>query len=354
MREVVSGILWNGVGNQNFADEEPFFSSLNFAVPVAVARIHTVMLDSILNWLLRPQGSVLSEGPTRDKNGQIPCRVLAIIAEPSFLYDASGQPVEFPVVGLGIVFKPPYVRHVSFSTAYFYLSQWREKKATGISEERMMFVNIASDCDLGPHMEPYPLWLDFATKKLREELQEVFPLCWFRGFKLHQVVIVPPDNPKGGIAPFVYVPRCGEDEPFLSPSVPDVQLTELENQGTWDLRLALPSKEHWSLLEDKDFQQHISRLEAQCLEEAQKVEEPPEQKSARKKANTKTPASTTGMTKHPPTVKHSKSALKKLMDEGQVGKPTGDEDLLLNVMAESLLDKLISDKVIEDASEILG
>ena len=80
----------------------------------------------------------------------------------------------------------------------------------------------------------------------------------------------------------------------------------------------------------------------------------PEQKSARKKANTKTPASTTGMTKHPPTVKHSKSALKKLMDEGQVGKPTGDEDLLLNVMAESLLDKLISDKVIEDASEILG
>ena len=32
----------------------------------------------------------------------------------------------------------------------------------------------------------------------------------------------------------------------------------------------------------------------------------------------------------------------------------GDEDLLLNVMAESLLDKPASDKVIEDASELLG
>ena len=148
-----------------------------------MARLHTVMLDSILNWLLRPQGSVLLEGPAKDKNGQIPRRVLAIIAEPTFLYDAQGQPVEFPVVGLGIVFKPPYVRHVSFSTAYFYLNQWKEKRSTGISEERMMFVNIASDCDLGPHMEPYPLWLDFVTKELQDELQVVYPLNWFRGFK---------------------------------------------------------------------------------------------------------------------------------------------------------------------------
>ena len=347
-------MLWSGVGNQNFADEKPFFSSLNFAVPVSVACIHTVMLDSILNWLLRPQGSVLTEGPTRDKNDQIPRRVLAIIAEPSFLYDADGQPVEFPVVGLGIVFKPPYVRHVSFSTAYFYLSQWKEKKATGISEEKMMFINIASDCDLGPHVEPYPLWLDFTTKQLREELKEVFPLCWFRGFKLHQVVIVPPDNPKGGVAPFVYVPRCGVDEPFLSPSVPDIPLTELEDRGTWDLRLAPPSAEHWSLLEDKAFPLHISRLEALCLEEAQKAEEPPERKSIRKKANTKTSVPTTGTTKHPPTVKRSRSVLKKLLDEGQVGEPTGDEDLLLNAMAESLLDKPASDKVMEDASELLG
>ena len=73
------------------------------------------MLDSLLNWLLRPKGSVLTEGPSRDKNGQIPRRVLAIIAEPSFLYDSEGQPVEVPLVGIGIVFKPPYVRHVSFT-----------------------------------------------------------------------------------------------------------------------------------------------------------------------------------------------------------------------------------------------
>ena len=149
------------------------------------------------------------------------------------------------------------------------------------------------------------------------------------------------------------MPRCGRHEPFLSPSIPDIRLTEQEDQGTWDLRLAQPSKEHWSLLEDETFQLHILRLTAQHLEEAQRVEEPLEWKSLRKKTTQKAPAPSLGMTKHPPTVKRSKGSLKRLMEEGDVGEPTGDEDLVLTV-AESLLDKPASDKVMEDASELLG
>ena len=350
-------LIWDGVQNPNFANKEPFFSSLNFAVPVDTARIHSVLLDSLLGWLLRPQGSVLSEGPVKDRNGQIPHRVLAIIAELSFLYDEVGQPVEFPTVGLGIIFKPPYVRYVSFSTTYFYLNQWWAKKDTGIAEERMMFSNIASDCDLGPYVEPYPLWLDFANKELWDELQEVFPLHWFRGFKLHQVLIIPPENPQGGVAPFVYMPHCEGHEPFLSPSVPDTPLTGYEDRGTWNLTLASPSKEHWALLEDEAYQQHILMLEAQHIEEAQRLEEeslgwktPATKKKTPSKPATKPPAS--GTTKHPPTVKRSKSALKKLMEEGKVDEPTGDEDLLLTAMSSELLDKPASDKICEEVSDL--
>ena len=311
VREAVNKLIWDGVQNQNFENKEPFFSSLNFAVPMGAACIHSVLLDSILNWLLRPQGSVLSEGPAKDKNGQIPHWVLDIIAELSFLYNGDGQPVEFPTVGLGIIFKPPYMRHVSFSTAYFYLNQWRAKKDTGIAEERMMFVNIASDCDLGPHIEPYPLQLNFVSGELQDELQETFPLHWFRGFKLHQVLIIQPDNPQGGVAPYVYVPCCGRHEPFLSPSIPDTPLTVYEDQGTWDLRMAPTSKEHWALLVDEAFQQHILMLEAQCIEDAQRLEEETQRRktpAAKKKTPMKPPvkppaeASAAGTTKHPPTV----------------------------------------------------
>ena len=174
MREAVNKLIWDGVQNQNLVNEEPFFSSLNFVVPVGTTHIHSVWLDSLLSWLLRPQGSVLSEGPAKDVNGQIPHRVLAIISEPSFLYDKDGQPVDFPTVGLGIVFKPPYVRLIPFSTAYFYLNQWRAKRDTGITEERMIFVIIASDCDLGPYVKPYPLWLDLMEKELQDEPKRLF------------------------------------------------------------------------------------------------------------------------------------------------------------------------------------
>ena len=34
----------------------------------------------------------------------------------------------------------------------------KKRRLLGISEEKMMFVNITSDCDLGPHVEPYPLY----------------------------------------------------------------------------------------------------------------------------------------------------------------------------------------------------
>ena len=87
-------------------------------------------------------------------NGQVARRVLAILAEPSALYNPQGEALENPTVGLGILFKPPYVKHISFQQAYFYLSQWCLGHQTGIPEERMMFVNIDSSCDLGPYVEP--------------------------------------------------------------------------------------------------------------------------------------------------------------------------------------------------------
>ena len=154
----------------------------------------------------------------------------------------------------------------------------------------------------------------------------------------------------------MYAPRCGKHEPFLSPSVPDTPLTVYEDRGTWDLRVAPPSKEHWALLEDKAFQLHILRLDAQCLEDAQKLEETQGRKTlvTRKKATTKPSASTTGTTKHPPLIKHSKSALKKLLEADQIPENTGDEDLLLSEIGDSLLDRPASDKIIEDVSDLLN
>ena len=155
--EAVSTIVWDGVENPDFLHKEPFFSSLNFAVPITRGHIHAALLDSLLTWLLRPDDTVLVEGSVTNTNGQINRRVLMILVELTALYNPQGGAADSLVVGLRVVFKPPYVKHVCFSQAHFHLSQWHLGVQWGISEAMVMFVLLDKSSDLGPYVEPYPL-----------------------------------------------------------------------------------------------------------------------------------------------------------------------------------------------------
>ena len=183
VREAVSTIVWDGVENPDFLHEEPFFSSLNFAVPITKGHIHAALLDSLLTWLLCPNDTVLVEGPVTNTNGQINRRVLMILVEPTALYNPQGGAADSPVVGLGVVFKPPYVKHVCFSQAHFHLSKWRLGVQSGISEAMVMFVLLDKSSDLSPYVEPYPLWVDMASPVSPDTV--ALPISQFRFFKLH-------------------------------------------------------------------------------------------------------------------------------------------------------------------------
>ena len=205
VREAVSTIVWDGVENPDFLHEEPFFSSLNFAVPITKGHIHAVLLDSLLTWLLRPDDTVLVEGPVTNANGQSNRRVLMILVEPTALYNPQGGAADSPVAGLRVVFKPPYVKHVCFSQAHFHLSQWRLGVQSGISEAMVMFVLLDKSSDLGPYVEPYPLWVD--TVSFVQPNTVAIPVSQFRFFKLHQVGIIPPERPDQGSVTYVCMPR---------------------------------------------------------------------------------------------------------------------------------------------------
>ena len=157
------------------------------------------------------------------------CRVLTILVNASTLYGPQGEAIETLTVGLGVIFKPPYMKHISFSQAHFLLSQWCLGHQSGVHEVKMMFVHLDSNCDLGPYVEPYPIWVDFMEKQLLKESQETFPVSWFRFFKLHQISIIPPERPDKGAVTYVCTPRCQGYESFLSPSIPDQPLSGYED-----------------------------------------------------------------------------------------------------------------------------
>ena len=72
--------------------------------------LKTASLTNILDWLTQPQGPHLVDG-TSTKN---PLTALAILIAPEVLYDPDS-----PLVGLGLMYKAPYIQAASWSEVYF-------------------------------------------------------------------------------------------------------------------------------------------------------------------------------------------------------------------------------------------
>ena len=69
-------------------------------------------LANMLDWLAQPQGPHLVDGSLTE----YPLTALAILIAPEALYDLDSS-----MVGLGLVYKAPYIQITSWTEAYFNL-----------------------------------------------------------------------------------------------------------------------------------------------------------------------------------------------------------------------------------------
>ena len=196
-------MVWDTTASHTYTKEAAYFSALEFAIPTSHSSIYTVPLNHLFAWLLKPQGLELIEGEETNVNSQVPCHAFALLAEPRALHTSDGKAVENPHIGIGVAFIPLYMKKVSFTQAYFLLSQWQQGREEGIQEEWIMFLHISIMSNMSLHLQPYPLWFDYVERRLMEDSLESFPLHCFRGFRLQQVAIMPPDYPSGVVAPYI-------------------------------------------------------------------------------------------------------------------------------------------------------
>ena len=82
-------------------------------IPVEELTLKMASLTDILDWLTQPQGPHLVDGMLTED----PLTALAILIAPKALYDSNS-----PLVGLGLVYKAPYIQATSWSEAYFNLN----------------------------------------------------------------------------------------------------------------------------------------------------------------------------------------------------------------------------------------
>ena len=103
-------------------------------MPVEELTLKTASLTDVLDWLTQPQDPHLVDG-TSTKN---PLTALAILITPEALYDPNS-----PMVGLGLVYKAPYIQAASWSEAYFDLKLASQAEASNrTSEAKVIFVQI--------------------------------------------------------------------------------------------------------------------------------------------------------------------------------------------------------------------
>ena len=138
-------------------DSGSFFGALGFTVLVEELTLRTASLTDILSWLTQPKGPHLVD----DTSAQDSFMVLAILVTPEALYDANS-----PRVGLGLVYKAPYIQAASFSEAYFSLKFASQAEAGNRTTTALVtFVWIHKSSQVIPLPGVPTLFLDVKTKE---------------------------------------------------------------------------------------------------------------------------------------------------------------------------------------------
>ena len=155
--------------------------------------LHTVPLQSLLEWLLKPKGPNLVEASA----AAVPEKALVLAATKRMLY---GE--DTPSVGVGFVYKPHYISTEPFSGAYMHLHVWHAAgssadSANKLDSSRLILVTVSEMSNRIPVAVQHPIFLDAATKETMERTGEpLAPLC-FQGFRLYTVWNRPPGGDPG-------------------------------------------------------------------------------------------------------------------------------------------------------------
>ena len=189
-------------------DSGSFFGALGFTLPVEELTLRSTSLTNVLDWLTQ---------------------------------------ADSPLVGLGFVYKAPYIWTASWSEAYFELKLTSQTEASGrLIETKVIFVQIQVSSQVIPLPSVPTLFLD--VKKLEDitDSKVSQPTQDFRGFHLHRVIVTG-DDPFSQVA----IPHLQGSTSFhWTPMQEQVLPPKLEETPQVGAALATADPNHWNILND--------------------------------------------------------------------------------------------------------
>ena len=208
-------------------------------------------MTNVLNWLTQPKGPHLGDGTSTPDS----LTALAILVTPEALYAPDS-----PRVGLGLIYKAPYIQATSFSEAYFFLksASWAEVSNRTTSAQ-IIFMQIHESSQVIPLPGVTTLFLDVKTAEDVTDSNEPQPPQDFRGFRLHRVVYVG----AGPLAGQVAFPRLqGKTVSHWVPTKKQLLTPELEEMPQLCIALSAVDKNHWNIGNDPIFSSCLDKFRA--------------------------------------------------------------------------------------------
>ena len=200
--------------------------------------LRTAPAENLLTWLTKLTSPHLVEAVLTSES----YTALAILVTPEVLYDPYS-----PRVGLGLVYKSPYIKTASFSKA-FYLKSISEAEADKrITNSRLTFVQINEASKVIPLPYVQPLFLDVpTTSDITDSNKPKFPRA-FRAFRLHRVIYMEGST----LTTHVAFPRLGgKTKSHLLNFQKQLLVPELCEQPLLSVALAVADDEHWNIAND--------------------------------------------------------------------------------------------------------
>ena len=176
---------------------------------------------------------------------------LAVLWTPETLHNT-----EASMVGVGLVYKAPYIRPTSFCKAYFSLKSTSNTEAAQRPPEAgLLFICVSETSRVIPHAVKRTLFLDVRDPSFITESNVPRSPQDFRGFKLHKVCLTGDGTAETQVA----IPRLrGEVTYHAIAYQRHTMLPEHRASGVISTPLAGKDSAHWNL--------HNNPIFLACLE----------------------------------------------------------------------------------------
>ena len=206
---------------------------------------------NVLDWLTQPKGPHLVDGTSTLDS----LTALAILVTPEALYDPDS-----PRVGLGLIYKAPYIRVASFSDTFFFLksASWAEA-SNWITSALIVFVQIHESSQVIPLLGVPTLFLDVKTAEDVTDSNEPRPPQDFRGFRLHRIIYIGVGPPTGQVA---FPHLQGRNVSHWAPTQRPVMTPELEGMPKLSVTLSAADDNHWNIGNDPIFPSCLAKFRA--------------------------------------------------------------------------------------------